>query len=640
MTIRYKLLAAFGIVCLLSAGAVSYSTFNLATLSSLITRLYDGPLMAISYARSAQVNFAKARRDVEMAMTVREPLAAGQLAAVEKSMEDFRSDMAVVRERMPKNASFDETYNATVASAAAWFEAARKIINPPATGVQELPVPQLVNEQGNKVSAHLDVLAESAAAYGFEFRSIADTEVGATQMKLMIAAGLTVLIGLLLALGSAYSLAQPLRTLTARMKDLADGNFDVVLPGVGRNDEVGQIAAAVETFKIKSKERADAETERQLAEVSERQRQAAAEQERREREREVIESERRAAAERAHQDQLKVEAERRNAAERQAQAAAEQSRAIEVLAAGLERLSTGDLTAELSSEMSEGYRKVRDDFNRTVEQLRETISAIVAATREITSASAEIASSTTDLSQRTEEQAAAIEETSASMEEIATTVRHNADNAQTANESAVATQAIAEKGGAVVDEAVKAMALIEESSHKIGDIIGVIDEIARQTNLLALNAAVEAARAGDAGRGFAVVASEVRSLAQRSAQAAKDIKNLITTSNGLVKNGVDLVNRTGSSLGEIVESIKKVASIVGEIATASREQATGIDQVNKALTSMDEVTQQNSALVEENAATAKVLEQQARAVDERMALFRLAQEVEKAAAEVKEARAA
>ena len=174
------------------------------------------------------------------------------------------------------------------------------------------------------------------------------------------------------------------------------------------------------------------------------------------------------------------------------------------------------------------------------------------------------------------------------------------------------------------------MALIEDSSRKISDIIGVIDEIARQTNLLALNAAVEAARAGEAGRGFAVVASEVRSLAQRSSQAAKDIKDLITNCNSQVKDGVELVNRAGTALTEIVESIKTVADIVSEIATASMEQSTGIEQVNKALTQMDEVTQQNSALVEENAATAKTLQNQARSMDEQVAFFRLRDGAEQA----------
>jgi methyl-accepting chemotaxis protein len=210
------------------------------------------------------------------------------------------------------------------------------------------------------------------------------------------------------------------------------------------------------------------------------------------------------------------------------------------------------------------------------------------------------------------------------MEELAATVRKNAENAQLANQDANATRAVADRGGQVVAKAVDAMARIEESSRKISDIIGVIDEIARQTNLLALNAAVEAARAGEAGRGFAVVASEVRSLAQRSSQAAKDIKDLITNSNGQVKDGVDLVNKAGQSLNEIVDSIKKVSVVVAEIANASAEQATGIDEINRALTQMDEVTQQNSALVEENAATAKTLEQQAKAMDSQVAFFQIA----------------
>src|SRR3977135_452439 len=210
------------------------------------------------------------------------------------------------------------------------------------------------------------------------------------------------------------------------------------------------------------------------------------------------------------------------------------------------------------------------------------------------------------------------------MEEISATVKKNAENAQQANQFTNGTREVAGRGGEVVAQAVSAMSRIEESSRKISDIISVIDETARQTNLLALNAAVEAARAGEAGRGFAVVASEVRSLAQRSSQAAKDIKDLITNSTGQVKEGVELVNKAGGALTEIVESIKKVAQIVAEIASASAEQSTGIDQVNTALTQMDEVTQQNSALVEENASAAKSLEAQALGMDERVSFFKLA----------------
>jgi methyl-accepting chemotaxis protein len=294
----------------------------------------------------------------------------------------------------------------------------------------------------------------------------------------------------------------------------------------------------------------------------------------------------------------------------------------EVLAAAKQN----DLTQRIPMEGKAGeIGELCSGINGLLDTMGLVISDIKQASREVSNASAEISASTTDLSQRTEEQAASLEETSASMEEISSTVKKNAENAQQANQVTGETRAVAERGGAVVGNAVNAMARIEESSRKISDIIGVIDEIARQTNLLALNAAVEAARAGEAGRGFAVVATEVRSLAQRSSQAAKDIKDLITNSSGQVKEGVELVNRAGTSLKEIVDSIKKVAEIVADIANASAEQSTGIEEVNKALTQMDEVTQQNSALVEENAATAKTLADQSTAMDERVAFFRLDQ---------------
>jgi methyl-accepting chemotaxis protein len=298
-------------------------------------------------------------------------------------------------------------------------------------------------------------------------------------------------------------------------------------------------------------------------------------------------------------------------------------RPLAILGDGLDRLSHGDLSHTIDAKMPPEYRLLQDNFNIAVEKLQKVIGSVKASARDVASASSEISSSTTDLSQRTEEQAASLEQTSASMEEIAATVRQNADNARRAAASAGNTQQVADHGGAVVASAVAAMARIEVSSREISEIIGVIDEIARQTNLLALNAAVEAARAGEAGRGFAVVASEVRSLAQRSSQAAKDIKDLITTSNEQVKDGVNLVNRAGGSLNEIITSIKDVAGIVGDIANASIEQSTGIEQINRALTQMDEATQQNSALVEENAATAKTLEHQAVAMDGQVAYFRL-----------------
>ena len=400
-------------------------------------------------------------------------------------------------------------------------------------------------------------------------------------------AGLVALVLIATAIFMFVTVIKPLRALTGGMRELAAGNFDVVLPGVGRKDEIGGIAGAVDEFKMRLAEKMRMEAERE-AEIA-----------------------RREQAERDERARLEAE---------QARIVAE---VVAELGQGLENLAKGNLTYRVSKEFTAEYKKIQSDFNGAIGQLQDTVQRIASSSMEIQNAAAEIATATTDLSQRTEEQAASLEETSASMEEIAATVKQNAENAQRANALTRETREVAGRGEAVVAEAVTAMAGIEESSRKISDIISVIDEIARQTNLLALNAAVEAARAGEAGRGFAVVASEVRSLAQRSSQAAKDIKDLIVNSSGQVEHGVQLVNRAGDSLKDILQSIRSVADIVADIANASSEQAAGIDQINKALAQMDEVTQQNSALVEENAATAKTLEDQSSALDGRVAVFQL-----------------
>ena len=226
---------------------------------------------------------------------------------------------------------------------------------------------------------------------------------------------------------------------------------------------------------------------------------------------------------------------------------------------------------------------------------------------------------------RSEEQSSSLEETASSMEEMTTTVKQNADNAGQANQLAIAARDQAEKGGTVVSQAVKAMADINDASKKIADIIGVIDDIAFQTNLLALNAAVEAARAGEQGRGFAVVASEVRSLAGRSATAAKEIKELIQDSVRKVEDGSVLVTQSGQTLEKIVASVKKVSDIVAEIAAASREQSSGIEQVNRAVMQMDELTQQNAALVEEATAASQAMAEQVRGLNEMLARYQVAE---------------
>ncbi|MCC6633586.1 MAG: PAS domain S-box protein [Gammaproteobacteria bacterium] len=284
----------------------------------------------------------------------------------------------------------------------------------------------------------------------------------------------------------------------------------------------------------------------------------------------------------------------------------------------------GDLGKRIAMAGKSGFHQnLSQGINSIADSMVKVVAETQNAAQEISRGADEISQGSMNLSQRTEEQASSLEQTASSMEQMTSTVRQNADNAGQANQLAVAARDQAEKGGAVVARAVTAMGQINESSRKIADIIGVIDEIAFQTNLLALNAAVEAARAGEQGRGFAVVAAEVRSLAGRSATAAKEIKALIQDSVKKVEEGSSLVTQSGGTLEQIVGSVKKVTDIVGEIAAASREQSSGIEQVNKAVMQLDELTQQNAALVEQSSAASQAMAEQARGLNHSMTRFRL-----------------
>ncbi len=287
-----------------------------------------------------------------------------------------------------------------------------------------------------------------------------------------------------------------------------------------------------------------------------------------------------------------------------------------------ERVATGDLTIDVSVKQSD-----RTSLMYAMKTMRESLIGIVSqvhvSTGAIASAAGQIASGNLDLSSRTEEQAASLEETAASMEELTATVKRNSEHARQANDLAASATQVSQRAGDVVSEVVQTMGAINQASQKIVEIIGVIDGIAFQTNILALNAAVEAARAGEQGRGFAVVASEVRSLAQRSATAAKEIKALIGGSVEQVEVGNRLVDEAGATMKDVLDSIKRVALIMGEMMNASEEQATGIEQINQALTQMDQVTQQNAALVEEAAAAAESMREQASTLVEAVSVFKL-----------------
>jgi methyl-accepting chemotaxis protein len=290
--------------------------------------------------------------------------------------------------------------------------------------------------------------------------------------------------------------------------------------------------------------------------------------------------------------------------------------------AALKRISDGDLTTRITGPLPEAYESLREDFNHAISTLSQAIGSIGAGAGSIHLSAREIAAASDDLAKRTERQAANLEETAAAVEQVTTTVRQTAQSANEANALVMAARDNAQRSGEVVEEAITAMGEIQASSSAIANIIEVIDEIAFQTNLLALNAGIEAARAGEAGRGFAVVASEVRALAQRCADAAKDIQNLIAKSHGQVEDGVRSVNEVAQSLRQIVSQVVEVSSVFNTIRASTAEQATGLQAVNQAVNAMDQITQQNAAMVEEANAASQALTQEAASIAAQLSAFR------------------
>ena len=632
-----------GIAVILVIGMIAASMHN----NTLVRESNDAALQRQEISRgAAQVELAfigirLALRNVRLATTMAELNSANDLQARQQKADKLLDDLLPRlqsqenRDRIQKVKAALNNYVATALKESVPAKIESLKLDPKTDGAKILELyagTQRIQRQdldpgADKGIQALGEMEKTAGGRAADAAAQANQQMAeAERLNLGIGAAIVlILIGS--AIVGAATIARPLRKLTALLQRMARGE-EVMITGTERKDEVGQTAKAVNDIKVMLAEKARIEAEQKI----EQDKQAAAE---------------RDAATQRMADEFQVAV----GGLVKAAVAGDFSQRVELsgktglvlnvgtalnslcenvsvalddLTGMLNSLAEGDLTKRITADYQGNFATLKDKANITAEQIGATISNITTATREVTNASGEISTSTTDLSQRTEEQAASLEETSASMEQISATVKKNAENAQQASQSATGAREIADRGGQIVAKAVEAMGHIETSSRKISDIIGVIDEIARQTNLLALNAAVEAARAGDAGRGFAVVASEVRTLAQRSSQAAKDIKDLITNSNSQVQEGVDLVNKAGTALAEIVGSIKNVAEIVVDIASASSEQASGIDQVNKALAQMDEVTQQNSALVEENAATAKALETQAQAMNERVAFFRIA----------------
>jgi methyl-accepting chemotaxis protein len=399
-------------------------------------------------------------------------------------------------------------------------------------------------------------------------------------------------VGILLAVAFAVYVAHagitaPMARLRERMVTLAKGDTAQEIDGIDRKDEIGQMAATVSIFRENAIERGKLS---QQADTS-----------------------------RAASDAERAEREAQKAAE-----AAELQRAVQELGTGLGRLSDGDLAFRIEKPFVEHLDSLRQDFNGSVEKLNQAMSSVGSNARMISAGANELLSSADDLARRTEQQAASVEQTAAALEEITTTVKDASKLADEASKLVLRTRDGAENSGKIVRSAIDAMQQIEKSSSEIANIIGVIDDIAFQTNLLALNAGVEAARAGDAGKGFAVVAQEVRELASRSASAAKEIKALINTSGEQVRSGVHLVGDTGKALEAIVSEVQEINRHVHAIAEASREQSLGLQEINTAVNTMDQGTQQNAAMVEQSTAASHALASEAGSLNDMLGQFRLA----------------
>jgi methyl-accepting chemotaxis protein len=441
-------------------------------------------------------------------------------------------------------------------------------------------------EEYSKMTGTLNKIVQSNGAVTDANAKASEGRSKTAQTVTLVAALATLLIAGALAWALTTILRKDVKKIANATEALARGDNSIDLAALERKDELGAIVSSLTIFRDNQLHLEKLRQEHDLTEAA-------------------------------------AETTRRQNAEAAAAIAEEQARVVDSLAQALDSLAMGDLTFRLDMEFPGDYRKLRDDFNAASAKLEEAMRAIAGATASIQSGAGEISHSADDLSRRTEHQAATLEETAAALDEITATVNKTSDGASHGREAVASAKTDAEEGGIVVRRAIEAMGQIEGSSKQIGQIIGVIDEIAFQTNLLALNAGVEAARAGEAGRGFAVVASEVRALAQRSAEAAKEIKALISASSAQVSEGVNLVGETGKALERIVRQVGEISNVVGEIAASAKEEALGLGQVNTAVNQMDQVTQQNAAMVEESTAASRVLADEAEELARLVARFKV-----------------
>jgi methyl-accepting chemotaxis protein len=524
------------------------------------------------------------RADVLAALLAAKNGQVDAMAGIRTDLEDHSTsfrDAIAENKKKATNAGTIDALQAADAPLQQYIASAQQIVTLAATdpAAAEAAWPAFkvrFGELETRMEAISEQMESTLAATKSQADLMATGGIGVMVFAILLSVGLS----LLLIRQSMRTVVAPIGILNDEMSALAEGRTDVDLTSSGREDEIGAVGRSVVALQALIVERARAEASAQAAQRT-----------------------------RDEQAQLAV--------------AKQQTEVVTAMAEGMDHLMRGDLTHRIDGAFPDGYEKLKADFNAAMERLEETLLSVNGNASTIRGGAHEMTQATDDLSRRTEQQAASLEETAAALEQITATVNRSAEGARQASDVVGEARQEAEASGRVVGEAVAAMDAIHASSNEMGQIISVIDEIAFQTNLLALNAGVEAARAGDAGRGFAVVASEVRALAQRSAGAAKEINALISNSGRQVSLGVDLVRQAGSNLDRIAERVVHVGSLITEMAAASQEQATALREINTAVSHMDQVTQQNAAMVEETTAASHALAQETEVLSQSVGRFRL-----------------